>query len=199
MLLSALESSLNRNIAASSAATILCARLKDKSLCLQLNGLPNAFELRSDGERVRISTADVSNADAKLSGSPIGLLTLARKQATSTGNSGVRIEGDAEVAQRFSELLKLAKPDLEEELSRWVGDVAAHQLGVTAKHLFEFGRRAAKTLTQNVGEYLSEESRDVPHRFEVDEFVRGVDTLRDDAERLAARLTLLEQRRNSLL
>jgi ubiquinone biosynthesis accessory factor UbiJ len=195
MLLATLEASLNRNIAASTSATALCARLKDKSLYLQLSDLPVAFELGSDGERIHLRSAvDAVNADAKLSGSPIGLLSLARKQATGS-NNGVRIEGDAEVAQGFSELLKVAKPDLEEELSRLVGDVAAHQLGVTAKQVFELGRRAAHTFTQNVGEYLTEESRDVPHRFEVDEFVRDVDTLRDNVERFAARLTLLEQKK----
>ena len=39
------------------------------------------------------------------------------------------INGDAEIAEGFQELLRAARPDLEEELSRQIGDVAAHQVG----------------------------------------------------------------------
>ncbi|MGC3982743.1 MAG: SCP2 sterol-binding domain-containing protein [Steroidobacteraceae bacterium] len=198
MLLSAIETTLNRNIAASSAARALCARLNGKSLRLQLTGMPTAFLLRAIDDRIQLSTQNDSGdsaADASLSGSPLGLLNLAQQQSTAAlQGSSVRIEGDAEVAQSFSELLKQAKPDLEEELSRVVGDVAAHQLGNTVRSLLGFGHRVGSTLLQNVGEYLSEESRDVPSKTEADEFNHDVDVLRDDAERFAARLSALERK-----
>ena len=56
--------------------------------------------------------------------------------------------------------------------------------------------RAARTTRslQNVAEYLQEEGRDVPSRTEAEEFLHGVDRLRDDVDRLEARLTLLEAR-----
>jgi ubiquinone biosynthesis protein UbiJ len=107
----------------------------------------------------------------------------------------VHIEGDAEVAQAFSELLKHARPDLEEELSRVVGDVAAHQIGNIARSALAFGRRASDTFARNVAEYLQEEGRDLPTRIEADEFIAGVDAIRDDVDRLEARLVLLEARR----
>lgn len=198
MLLAALEASLNRNIAASSAARGLCTRLTGKSLRLHLVGLPLEFVLRSDGERILLQHSRATSVtDASLSGSPLGLLSLAGKQATSTSGSSVRIEGDAEVAQGFSELLTQARPDIEEELSRVVGDVAAHQLGNTVRSLFGFGKRIGDTFLQNVGEYLSEEGRDVPSRTEAEEFSRDVDTLRDDVERLQARLTAVERNRKN--
>ena len=40
----------------------------------------------------------------------------------------------------------------------------------------------------NIREYLQEESRDVPSRYEVEQFTRRVNQLRDDVERLAARV-----------
>lgn len=194
MLLSALEANLNRNIAASSAARALCARLNGKSLRVQLAGLPMEFILRAEGERIQLADDARAAADARISGSPLGLFSLAAQQTRSTNGSSVHIEGDAEVAHGFSELLKLAKPDLEEELSRVVGDVAAHQLGNTVRSLLGFGRRVGDTFLQNAGEYLSEEGRDVPSKTEAEEFTRGVDTLRDDVERLAARLNALERK-----
>ena len=194
MLLSALESTLNRNIAASSAARALCARLSGKSLRLNLTGVPIQLLLSAEAERVQLRNDPAVSADATLSGSPLGLANLARQQAKSTNGSSVRIEGDAEVAQGFSELLKQAQPDLEEELSRIVGDVAAHQIGNTVRSLLGFGRRVGDTFLQNAGEYLSEESRDVPNKTEAEEFNRDVDVLRDDVERFEARLNALERK-----
>ena len=45
-----------------------------------------------------------------------------------------------------------------------------------------------------MAEYLQEEGRDLPTRTEVEEFLSGVDQLRDDAERLEARLARVEAR-----
>ena len=44
----------------------------------------------------------------------------------------------------------------------------------------------------NVREYLQEESRDVPTRYEVDRFTQRVGALRDDVERIAARLNRMQ-------
>jgi ubiquinone biosynthesis accessory factor UbiJ len=195
MRLTPLESVLNRNIAASSAARKLCRRLEGKTLAMHLTGVPLNIQFRSDGERMSLETAQ-GTANATLSGSPLSFLRLAGPSPESALRSGaVHIEGDAEVAQAFSELLQHARPDLEEELSRVVGDVAAHQIGNFARSALAFGRRASDTLARNVAEYLQEEGRDLPTRIEADEFIAGVDALRDDVDRLEARLALLEARR----
>jgi ubiquinone biosynthesis protein UbiJ len=196
MRLSPLESVLNRNIAQSSTARELCRRLQGKILSVRFEHLPLAISFASDGERMALDTNASDAANATLTGSPLSLLQLASPKPEVALRSGaVHIEGDAEVAQTFSELLKHARPDLEEELSRVIGDVAAHQVGNAARSMLAFGRRASDTFAQNVSEYLTEEGRDLPTRVEADEFVAGVDKLRDDVDRLEARLVQLERRR----
>ena len=195
MRLAPLESLLNRNLAASAAARALCQRLDAKVLALHVEGVPLSVYFKSHGESMTLHTEHQGTPDATLSGSPLSLLRLAgpAPEAALRGGS-VHIEGDAEVAQTFSELLKAAQPDLEEELSRVVGDVAAHQIGNAARSALGFARRAQDTFMQNVAEYLQEEGRDVPNRTEAEEFLQGVDKVRDDVERLEARLSLLEKR-----
>jgi len=196
MRLTPLESILNRNIAGSVAARSLCKRLDGKVLALRFTGLPLSISFRSDGERMTLDTAQPEAASATLSGTPISFMQLTGATPEAALRTGaVHIEGDAEVAQTFSELLKAARPDLEEELSRVIGDVAAHQVGNVARSVLAFGRRASVTFAQNVAEYLQEEGRDLPTRTEADEFIVGVDKLRDDVERLEARLSLLEARK----
>ena len=195
MRLAPFESVLNRNIAGSSVARQLCKRLEGKVLALHLSGVPLSLFFRSDGERMTIDTTDAGPPAASLRGTPIAFMRLAgpTPEAAIRGGS-IHIEGDAEVAQVFSELLEAAKPDLEEELSRVIGDIAAHQVGNVARSAVGFGRRAIDTLTQNVAEFLTEESRDLPTRTEADEFVAGVDKLRDDVARLEARVARLNLR-----
>jgi ubiquinone biosynthesis protein UbiJ len=196
MRLGPLESVLNRNIAASSTARSLCRRLQGKVLALHVEGLPLSLYFMSQGETMQLDTRHDTPADATLSGTPLSFLRLAGPKPESAIRVGaVHIQGDAEIAQAFSELLTHARPDFEEELSRVVGDVAAHQIGNLARTAFGLARRAGDTLAQNVAEFLQEEGRDVPSRTEAEEFVAGVDALRDDVDRLEARLALAERSR----
>ena len=106
----------------------------------------------------------------------------------------VEVRGDAELAQKFRELARLLAPDPEEELSLVVGDVAAHRIGRLARGALGWSRNAAETLLRDVGEYFSHERGDLVSRAEGEQFLRGVDGLREDVDRLDARLALLRQR-----
>ncbi len=191
MMLSPLEALLNRTLADSTTATNLCRKLEGRVLALNVTGLALSIYCRSDGQKLALSTTHAGKPDASISGSPLALLGLVTKAPESQIRSGVvRIEGDAEAAQSFQNLLKVARPDLEEELSHLVGDVAAYQIGSMARGALSFGQKAARTFGQNLTEYLQEESRDLPTRLEVNEFTAGVDRIRDDVERVEARLAL---------
>lgn len=199
MLLAPLETLLNRNIAASGAARAICKRLTGKTLAVQLLAAPDhpLFDIyfTSDGERVTMSTQPQAESSAKLSGTPLAFFRMLGPQPETTLRSGgVRIEGDAEIAQAFRDLLKAAQPDFEEELARVVGDIPAHQLVNLARGAAAFGKRLANAFAQNLSEYLQEESRDLATRIEVDEFITAVDRLREDVDRAEARLVLLERR-----
>lgn len=198
MRLAPLETLLNRNIAASATARTLCQRLQGKTLALHVQGLPLSVYCRSLGDRMELGTSHEGTPDTTLKGTPLAFMRLVGPQPEAAIRAGsIHIEGDAEVAQTFSELIKHARPDLEEELSHLIGDVAAHQLGTTARSLLDFTRRAAATFAQNLSEYLQEEGRDVPSRTEAEEFIADVDKLRDDVERLEARIAMLERQRRT--
>lgn len=198
MRLAPFETLLNRNIAASAAARALCQRLEGKVLALHVQGLPLSIYCRSLGERMELATSHEGTPDATLKGTPFAFMRLVGPQPEAAIRGGsVHIEGDAEVAQTFSELIKHARPDLEEELSHLIGDVAAHQVGTAARSMLGFAQRAASTFAQNLSEYLQEEGRDVPSRTEAEEFIADVDKLRDDVERLEAKIAALERQARS--
>jgi ubiquinone biosynthesis protein UbiJ len=98
----------------------------------------------------------------------------------------------------YRELFSSARPDLEEELSRWVGDMPARHLSQLAKSVRNWARRARRTAGENIAEYLQEEGRDLVTKTELEEFLSGVDGLREGVDRLEARLLGLEQRMKSV-
>jgi ubiquinone biosynthesis protein UbiJ len=85
--------------------------------------------------------------------------------------------------------------DIEEGLSRWVGDIAAHQIGRALRGVAGWGDRAAQTMAANVREYLQEESRDLIARPELQAFSAGVDEVSRSVDELAARVERLAGRK----
>ena len=132
---------------------------------------------------------------AEVEGTPLNLVALAGAEPEALLQRGaVTIRGDVELAQRYRELALLLRPDFEEELSRLVGDAPAHQLMRFASGALAFGRRAFSTTAQNLAEYAAHERGDLVPRAEAEVFLAGVDRLREDVDRCAARLEHLEQR-----
>lgn len=190
------ESLLNRNIAGSSRARELAARLAGRSLEVRVTPTPLRIRFSVVDGAVAVGPGDGSEPDAVIEGTPLSLASLAGPEPEDHIRQGViRISGDAEAAQSFQKLFRAARPDFEEELSRLVGDAAAHHMANVARGILGFGRRAADTFARNVGEYLTEESRDLPARPEIESWLGQVDRLREDADRLEARLALVERSR----
>ena len=196
MLAATLDNLLNRGLPRSPRARQLCAQLEGKSLAIELPDLAR-LRLTSNGQTLSLSR-DAAPADAELRGGALSLLALSGPHAQAVLQRGdVAIGGDAELAQKFQELLRLLRPDLEEELSLLVGDVPAHQAGRLARLAFDFGRRAARVTLINLAEYLGHERGDLVPRHEGEQFLRGVDALREAVDRLEARLESLARRRGA--
>jgi len=196
MLTQAIENLLNRNLPRSPRAQELCVTLKGKTVRIEAPGLGWRVDCESLGSSLRLTrSADPERTpDAEISGSLANLAQLAGPQPEEVIQRGaVTIRGDAEVAQRFRELAMLLKPDVEEELSRIIGDTPAHQALRFVSAAAGFGRRAARTGVRNVAEYFAHESRDLVPRAEAEDFYRGVERLREDLDRLDARARHIEQ------
>jgi ubiquinone biosynthesis protein UbiJ len=210
--LAAIESVLNRSIGRSQKAEAVARRLDRTSLQVDIEGVAR-IRAAMWGGRLALTAdrlapaagadAATPSADAVISGSPFALFDLltegaARAAAGPTPSPSprptTRILGDAEVAARYRELFTLARPDLEEELSRLIGDLPARRLSLAAQGVLGWVKKLGRTAGENLAEYLQEESRDLAAKPEVEEFVQGVDRLRDTADRVEARLARIEQR-----
>jgi len=195
MLTATIENVLNRGLPRSPRAQQLCAELTGRSVAVEIREITRLL-VESTGSTLRITRGD-AGADAEIVGGPFGLLALGGDTPEAVVQRGdVEIRGDAELAQKFRELVLLLRPDLEEELSFVVSDVPAHQIGRFARMALGWTRKAAATTAENLAEYFGHERRDLVPRNEGEQFLRGVDSLREDVDRLEARIALLRERRS---
>jgi ubiquinone biosynthesis protein UbiJ len=194
MLTQAIENLLNRNLPRSPRAQELCAALNGKRIRVESRGLGWVLVAECLASSIRLTKGEPATPpDAEISGSLMNLAALAGPHPEEVIRRGnVTIRGDAELAQKFRELAMLLRPDVEEELSRLIGDTPAHQALRLVKSVTGFGRRAASTGVRNVAEYLAHERRDLVSRPEAEDFYRSVERLREDLDRLEARTRLLE-------
>lgn len=195
LFLAGLEMAINRCLALDEASLTRLGGLSGKVIAVELRGLSVTFYMMPHGGGIQLLGDYDGVPDTLISGTP---LALAR-----TGVGGdrgglfageVEIRGDVPLGQRFEAVLRGIDIDWEEQLSRAVGDVAAHQVGNLVRDALAWGAKSADTLRRDVSEYLQEEGRQLPQPREVEAFVAAVDKLRDDTARLEARLKRLRDR-----
>lgn len=190
----AVATALNNYLRLDPVALQQLAHFNDKVIAIELQGTGLTFYLLPSRDRIDVMTAYAGEPDTIISGTPLSLAELGFGDAHRTLFSGdVTIRGDVETGQAFKRLLDKMEIDWEEHLSRLTGDIAAHHLGDLVRGIRSWGKQALHTLGNNLAEYLQQESHALATDQDVAEFSNAVDRLRDDSERLQARISLLQQ------
>ena len=141
-LLHFVQRTLNRYINESSVAQDALESLNGNSMCIEVKGLGLVISLTADDGELVVAMPDSVDATVTIRGTVLNLFSLLGSTgAQALPKARVSLEGDAEVASGFWQLLQAARPDAEEELSRVVGDVLAHEIGKTVNSLDKYGRR----------------------------------------------------------
>ena len=187
-----IEAILNKGFRGSSKAQSIGAEHNQKVLALYVANPAFSVYLRVTDSGLDLMDDYESEPNASVGGTLVALSKMVQSDAEKTiRQQGIIIEGDAGFAQAMQSLFGELRPDPEEELSKLVGDVAAHQVGRAVSGVMTWSMNAFEAMSQNFGEFVSEESRDVPTRYEAELFMREVDELRNDVDRMIARFNKL--------
>ena len=193
----ALEAALNRALALDEDTRASLRALDGRSVALILASPPLALRVWVEGERLVVGPV-AADAEPDLSvrstlGGLVGQLPMFRRDdAPPIGR--MRIEGDADLARRLQRLAERFDPDWQQPFTRVFGDVLGVQVAKAFAAALREARAAGRDVAQSAAEYVTEESRDVVPRAELDAFNDDVDAIRDDVERLAMRIERLRAR-----
>ena len=194
----ALELALNRALALDEDTRAGLVALTGQRVALTLAAPPLALQVRVEGETLRVGPVDPEaepdlGVRATLGGLIQQLPVFRSSNAPPVGK--LRIEGDAELARRLQKLAQGFDPDWQLPFVRVFGEVLGVQIAKAVRAALQQAQLAGRNLAGMAAEYVTEESRDVVPRAELDAFHDDVDALRDDVERIAAKVARLRRER----
>lgn len=125
---------------------------------------------------------------------PLAELPIALPGGTNALLNAVHIDGNAEMADALGFVFRNLRWDVEEDLSRFVGDVVAHRMADTARALKGAHERALQSLAGNLSEYFVEEQELLVTHDTANRFEETLRELRDGVARLEKRIDRLRER-----
>ena len=146
-----------------------------------------AFLIGDDG----CLSAPLPDAELEVSISLPAATPLLALQGKDAVMRAARIEGSAEFAEALGFVIRNLRWDAEEDLSKIVGDIAAHRMVCGAREFAAWQQQAARNFAENLAEYFTEEQPLIARRIAITDFSADIDRLRDDVARLEKRLQRL--------
>lgn len=172
----------------------LLGQLQGRVIALEFLGLGGRLYFIPTRNSLRVLSQFDGEPDCTLRGAPLSLLrlSLAENKTGLLRGPALELLGDTSLAHDFAKILGEIQFDWEEQLSRLTGDVLAHGLARGVRALGRWGQESLSSLRLDTRDYLQEEAQLLPSASEVEAFNAEVDRLRDDVERLAARIARLQ-------
>lgn len=146
------------------------------------------LEVTPDGYFVAGEEGDVEVSFTLPPGTPVLAL-----QGVEAVVREAHVNGPADFADALGFVLRNLKWDAEEDLSKLVGDMAAHRLAGLARGAVDWQRNAATHAVENVVEYLREEKGVLPRKDDLALWSAEVSRLQADLARLESRVKALPQ------
>ena len=110
-------------------------------------------------------------------------------------NGDIEIIGDSHVASTFHNVLREIEIDWEDLLSKYTGDVAANQIGKGVRRTQSFIRRLRNNLRLDMRDFLQDEIQVSATNIEVDDFIKQVDIVTSQLDKLEERVNQLTTRK----
>jgi len=169
-----------------------------KTIRICLGAFEASFTISSDGHLVKADDAVVPNVTLHIVPERMGLGMRDLRQGGQAVKDAIDIQGEAALAQVVSDLARDLRPDPEDALARWVGDVAAVRLVSGAGSMLKTVRQATGRLGENVAEYLAHEDPQIVARPDLIQLTARQEALALQLDRLSAKTDSLNQRLEQL-
>jgi len=157
-----------------------------RTVKLSLLPFEASFTITGNGEFVPAAADAIAEAGIILT--PTAALRLLADQPP---EKLVKVEGDSELATEVGKVLHQLEWEYEEDLSKLIGDIPAHELVSLGKRVVAEGQRQFWSAAGMLAEYWQEEDPLIAKQRHLEQFAREVDQLRDDTERLSKRVDRL--------
>ena len=163
---------------------------KNKIILIEISDLKLILKVDENGLLHSLSEAEKFDCIIKLT------VNSLISQLINNNNSNISIEGDLELANQVAQVLKKIEWDIEEDLSKYIGDIPAIQTTKILKKVVARGQKNIGNITGALLEYWQEENKILTKKINVEIFNSEVDKIVEDTERLEARIKIMVEKIN---
>ena len=189
------EAAINRYLELDPEVLGKLAKFNGKVIKIEITGAEKHLYMFPGEQGISISADYDGDVDTTLRGSPLALfkMGLVKNAATMLLKGEVEIMGDTRLGHQFKKVFSQMDIDWSEPLAEVIGDSFAYQVHQSGKKVGRWSKEAVNSVASSVSEYFQEESRDVVTKTELDMFNDAVDKIRNDVDRLQAKINSIRQ------
>ena len=158
---------------------------KNKIIIIKISNLKLILKVDENGLLHSLNEAEKFDCIIKLT------VNSFFSQLINNNNSNISIEGDLELANQVAQVLKKIEWDIEEDLSKYIGDIPAIKTTKILKKVVTKGQKNIGNITGALLEYWQEENKILTKKRNVEIFNSEVDKIVEDTERLEARIKIM--------
>jgi len=185
-----IETAINRYLSLDPEMRDKLAAFEGKVIKIEITGTRFNLYMFPGAHGVSVSMQNDGEVDTVIKGSAIALfkMGLVKNAADMLLTGEVEIKGDTRLGHQFKNALSQMDIDWAAPLAEVLGDGVAFQAQQTFGDIGRWSRASMDSVAASVSEYLQEESRDVVTETELQIFNSAVDNMRNDVERLQAKI-----------
>ena len=158
---------------------------RDKIIKIEISDLKLILKVDKNGLLNSLSESEKFDCIIKLS------INDFINQLIKKNNGNISIEGDLELANKVSQVLKKIEWDVEEDLSKYIGDLPAIQATKILKKIVTNSKKNISNISGGLLEFWQEENKILTKKRDVETFNSEVDKIVDDTERLEAKIKII--------
>lgn len=162
---------------------------KDKVVVIEISGLELILKIDEKGLLHSLNESEEFDCIIKLTVNDF------INQLINKNKGNISIEGDLELANQVSQVLRGIEWDVEEDLSKYFGDIPAIQATKFLKKIMTNSQKNIKNITGSLIEYWQEENKILTKKRDVEIFNSDVDEIVEDTERLEAKIKKIFEKR----
>lgn len=188
--LSILEKIIHRALRYDSSATSKLAKIKNQIIEVHCEDWRMRFFILCESDGLHFEKTISGAATTVITGTLNNFLHIFMKGADTKTvfEHPIDIQGSTHTVEVLRDIFKNIDIDLEERLSHFLGDALAHQIFYHAKKATRMVTNTGEKIVQQSKEYIHCESRNVVTKKQAEKFYNDIAKLRDDAERLEAKI-----------
>jgi len=161
-----IELALNAALAQDPETKAKLDQFESRCVTIKIKDFNQTIAMSVSNRQLYLTTTPDQNVDLTITGNALTLAKLG-KDPESLFSAEIDINGDVQFAKQLRDLLEGFDFDWEAQLARVTGDTLAYPIAQGIRQVTSWAKKNHLSCTQNIAEYLREESRILPDKSQI--------------------------------